>query len=150
VPGASQAGAWRTKHSLLTTNYEPKSPSRRAGDQSDEKIVIARGALTTYFIFLPRPLAGPVRTISARSRGLPRSRVGAHMRQRTIVVAKANKSTPTAAAIMVRERVLLFCVTSGTERQHASMKGEAVTTMIVKWSAALSGSTTPRYCHAHR
>jgi len=28
VPGASQAGAWPTKHSLLTTNYEPKSPSR--------------------------------------------------------------------------------------------------------------------------
>jgi hypothetical protein len=37
VPGASQAGAWPTKHSLLTTNYEPKSPSRRASDQSDEK-----------------------------------------------------------------------------------------------------------------
>jgi hypothetical protein len=45
VPGASQAGAWPTKHSLLTTNYEPKSPSRRASDQSDEKIVIVRGAL---------------------------------------------------------------------------------------------------------
>jgi hypothetical protein len=40
VPGASQAGAWPTKHSLLTTNYEPKSPSRRASDQSDEKLVI--------------------------------------------------------------------------------------------------------------
>jgi hypothetical protein len=37
VPGASQAGAWRTKHCILTTNYEPKSPSRRAGNQSDEK-----------------------------------------------------------------------------------------------------------------
>ena len=45
MPGASQAGAWHTKHSLLTTNYEPKSPSRRASDQSDEKIVIVRGAL---------------------------------------------------------------------------------------------------------
>ena len=44
-PGASKAGAWPTKHSLLTTNYEPKSPSRRAGDRSDEKIVIVRGAL---------------------------------------------------------------------------------------------------------
>jgi hypothetical protein len=44
VPGASQPGTWPTKHSLLTTNYEPKSPSRRAGDRSDEKIVIVRGA----------------------------------------------------------------------------------------------------------
>src|SRR5579864_383194 len=44
VPGASQAGTWPTKHSLLTTNYEPKSPSRRAGERSDEKIVIVRGA----------------------------------------------------------------------------------------------------------
>ena len=43
MPGASQAGAWRTKHSLLTTNYEPKSPSRRADDRSDAKIVIVRG-----------------------------------------------------------------------------------------------------------
>jgi hypothetical protein len=34
-----------SKHWLLTTNYEPKSPSRRADDQSDEKIVIVRGAL---------------------------------------------------------------------------------------------------------
>ena len=44
MPGASQAGAWRTKHSLLTTNYEPKSPLRRADDRSDAKIVIVRGA----------------------------------------------------------------------------------------------------------
>jgi hypothetical protein len=36
-PARPQAGAWRTKRSSLTTNYEPKSPSRRAGDQSDEK-----------------------------------------------------------------------------------------------------------------
>jgi hypothetical protein len=49
VPGASQAGTWPTKHSLLTTNYEPKSPSRRAGDRSDEKIVIVRGALQLFF-----------------------------------------------------------------------------------------------------
>jgi CRP-like cAMP-binding protein len=45
VPGASRAGARHTKDSLLTTNYAPKSPSRRAADQSDEKIVIVRGAL---------------------------------------------------------------------------------------------------------
>jgi hypothetical protein len=45
VPGASQAGAWRTKHRLLTTNYATKSPSRRACDRSDEKLHIVRGAL---------------------------------------------------------------------------------------------------------
>ena len=43
--GASQADAWRTKDCLLTTNYEPKSASRRPGDRSDEKLVIVRGAL---------------------------------------------------------------------------------------------------------
>ena len=48
MPGASQADAWPTKHSLLTTNYEPKSPSRRANDRSDEKIVIVRGALLLH------------------------------------------------------------------------------------------------------
>ena len=50
MPGASQAGAWPTKHSLLMPNYEPKSPSRRAGDRSDEKIVIVRGALSVVAI----------------------------------------------------------------------------------------------------
>jgi hypothetical protein len=40
VPGASQAGAWRTKHSLLMTNYEPKSAPRRAGDRSEEKSLL--------------------------------------------------------------------------------------------------------------
>ena len=30
---------------ILTTNYEPKSRSRRTGDQFEEKIVIVRGAL---------------------------------------------------------------------------------------------------------
>jgi hypothetical protein len=45
VPGASQAGAWRTKHRLLTTNYATKSSSRRACDRSDEKLHIVRGAL---------------------------------------------------------------------------------------------------------
>jgi hypothetical protein len=43
--GTMFAGACRTKHYILTTNYEPKSQSRRAGDQFDEKIVIVRGAL---------------------------------------------------------------------------------------------------------
>jgi hypothetical protein len=44
VPGVPHAGAWRTKRRIFTTNYGPKSPSRRAGDQSDGKIVIVRGA----------------------------------------------------------------------------------------------------------
>ena len=57
MPGAPHAGAWRTKRSILTTNYEPKSPSRRTGDQSDEKLVIVRGALKpclSLFLFLLR------------------------------------------------------------------------------------------------
>jgi hypothetical protein len=45
VPGSPHAGAWRTKHCILTANYEPKSRSQRTGDQFDEKIVIVRGAL---------------------------------------------------------------------------------------------------------
>ena len=44
MPGASQAGAWRTKRSLLTTNYAPKSPSRRVSGRSNEKLAIVRGA----------------------------------------------------------------------------------------------------------
>jgi len=45
VPGAPHAGAWRTKHCILSTNYEPKSRSGRTSDQFDEKLVIVRGAL---------------------------------------------------------------------------------------------------------
>ena len=52
MPGASQVGAWCTKHGLFTTNYEPRSPSCRDGEQSDEKLVIVRGAL--------KPLLGVV------------------------------------------------------------------------------------------
>jgi hypothetical protein len=44
MPAAPHAGACRTKSCILTTNYEPKSRSRRTGDQFDEKIVIVRGA----------------------------------------------------------------------------------------------------------
>jgi len=40
VPGAPQAGAWPTKHSLLTTNYQSKSPPRHAGGRSDEKSLL--------------------------------------------------------------------------------------------------------------
>ena len=47
----------RPNHSLLTTNYEPKSPSRRAGDRSDEKTVIVRGALKLAFFTSDRTMA---------------------------------------------------------------------------------------------
>jgi predicted signal transduction protein with EAL and GGDEF domain len=64
VPGAPQRGAWRTKHSLLTTDYEPKSLSRRAGDRSDEQIVIVRGALQS----IAKRLVGCVRASDTVSR----------------------------------------------------------------------------------
>jgi hypothetical protein len=40
--------------------------------------------------------------------------------------------TATAAALSVRERVLLFCAASGTDWQHAGIPGEIVTAMVVK------------------
>jgi putative ABC transport system substrate-binding protein len=53
-PARPRAGAaWRTKQSLLATNHALKSPSRRAGDQSDEKNVIVRGALQLVRELLP-------------------------------------------------------------------------------------------------
>jgi acetyltransferase-like isoleucine patch superfamily enzyme len=67
VLGASQADAWRTKYSLLTTNYEPKSPVGRAGDRSDEKTVIVRGALMTV-VCNPR-LAAALLNAQLRMRG---------------------------------------------------------------------------------
>jgi hypothetical protein len=76
-PARPQAGAaWRTKQSLLATNHALKSPSRRAGDQSDEKNVIVRGALLSFMVapqqrchhvalcqfcaFLPARRVGPI------------------------------------------------------------------------------------------
>ena len=53
MPGASQAGAGHTKHSLLTTNYEPKSPSRNAGDQSDEKSSLFEVPYSLYIAASP-------------------------------------------------------------------------------------------------
>ena len=47
-PAVAQAGAWRTKRRIFTTNYEPKSPVRHASDRSDEKTVIVRGALKEF------------------------------------------------------------------------------------------------------
>ena len=62
-PARPQAGARRTKQSLLTTNYEPKSPSRRAGDQSDEKLVIVRGALYALRKQTPEPVFGIIKSV---------------------------------------------------------------------------------------
>jgi hypothetical protein len=39
---------------------------------------------------------------------------------------------PTASDLGVRERVLLFCVASGTDWQRAGVTGEMVTGMIVR------------------
>jgi hypothetical protein len=57
VPGAPHAGACGTKHCILTTNYQPKSRSRRSGDQLDEKQVIVRGAFGTIIDKLEKLLA---------------------------------------------------------------------------------------------
>jgi hypothetical protein len=49
-------------------------------------------------------------------------------------MAKPNPDSPAAQALAlnVSERVLLFCVASGTDWQHAGITGAMVTSMIVK------------------
>jgi hypothetical protein len=42
------------------------------------------------------------------------------------------RSTPDPSALTVRERILLFCVGSGTDWQRAGVPGEMVTEMTVK------------------
>jgi hypothetical protein len=39
---------------------------------------------------------------------------------------------PTASGLTARERILLFCIASGTDRRPAGAMGEVVTGMIVK------------------
>ena len=39
---------------------------------------------------------------------------------------------PTASDLTARERILLFCVASGTDRRPAGAMGEVVTSVIVK------------------
>ena len=39
---------------------------------------------------------------------------------------------PTASDLTARERILLFCIASGTDRRPAGAMGEVVTGMIVK------------------
>jgi hypothetical protein len=41
-------------------------------------------------------------------------------------MAKLTMPTATAAGLSVRERVLLLCVVSGTDWQHAGIPGETV------------------------
>ncbi len=45
---------------------------------------------------------------------------------------KRPPSTPTASDLTVRERILLFCVASGTDWQRAGVPGETVTAMTVR------------------
>jgi hypothetical protein len=55
---------------------------------------------------------------------------------------------PTAAKLTVRERLLLFCVASGTDWQRAGILGEVVTNMVVQGFVARDAlgrlSLTPR------
>ena len=44
----------------------------------------------------------------------------------------AKQPKPDIMALTVRERILLFCVASGTDWQRAGVPGEIVTEMIVK------------------
>ncbi len=44
----------------------------------------------------------------------------------------AKPPTPDITALGVRERMLLFCVGSGTDWQRAGVTGETVTTLVVK------------------
>jgi hypothetical protein len=54
------------------------------------------------------------------------------IRTEVIRVPKCPSREPTAADLTARERVLLFCVASGTDRRPAGAMGEVVTGMIVK------------------
>jgi hypothetical protein len=44
----------------------------------------------------------------------------------------AKPTTPDTTALGVRERMLLFCVASGTDWQRAGVTGETVTALIVR------------------
>jgi hypothetical protein len=96
------SGAWPTKHRLLTTNYEPKSPSRRASDRSDEKIVndpeptgfrVAVGATVPGSIALA-PMPSTTAEMMPQTRGLEVGRVEG---QATLVDPKS-KQIPSVIA----------------------------------------------------
>jgi hypothetical protein len=42
------------------------------------------------------------------------------------------RPTPDIATLGVRERILLFCIASGTDWQRAGLTGETVTALVVK------------------
>jgi hypothetical protein len=44
----------------------------------------------------------------------------------------AKQPTPEIASLGVRERMLLFCVGSGTDWQRAGVTGETVTALVVR------------------
>ena len=44
----------------------------------------------------------------------------------------AKRSTQDISALGVRERILLFCIGSGTDWQRAGVTGEIVTALVVK------------------
>jgi hypothetical protein len=44
----------------------------------------------------------------------------------------AKAPTPDIASLGVRDRVLLFCIASGTDWQRAGVTGEVVTALIVR------------------
>jgi hypothetical protein len=62
---------------------------------------------------------------------------------RVQMMAKLTMPTATAAGLTVRERVLLYCAASGTDWQHAGVRGEQVTTMVVKGTPGPGDSFGP-------
>ena len=44
----------------------------------------------------------------------------------------AKRPAPDIAALSARERILLFCIASGTDWQRAGVMSETVTAMVVK------------------
>ena len=63
-------------------------------------------------------------------------------------MAKLRMPTAIAAALSVRERVLLFCAASGTDWQHAGIAGEIVTAMVVKGAkAGIATTVEPLWPH---
>ncbi len=73
-------------------------------------------------------------------RPLLRGKVGAERRQ----VPKRPSQDPTAFDLTVGERVLLFCVASGTDWQRAGVPGETVIDMIARRRAVRRNSRWPQ------
>jgi hypothetical protein len=67
-------------------------------------------------------------------------------------IAKLSMPAEAAAALRVSERMLLFCVASGTDWKHPAIPGEIVTTTVVKGLIDRDGwrSTLPHRSRARR